>query len=100
MGHEQCNSSHSRILGLLATLPGIWRALQCIRRYHDTHNVFPHLVNCGKYTATIVFYMTLSIWRIDRSRHNEGVFIFFAVINSIYTSECLGVLPIRSSCES
>lgn len=27
-----CSSSASRWLGFLSTLPGIWRALQCIRR--------------------------------------------------------------------
>ena len=82
----QCNSSHSRWLGFLACLPGIWRALQCLRRYHDTRNFFPHLVNCGKYGCTILFYMTLSIYRIEETTANRGLFIAFATINSIYCS--------------
>ncbi|KAL6704502.1 Xenotropic and polytropic retrovirus receptor 1 [Coniothyrium glycines] len=81
-----CNSSHSRILGVLTTLPGIWRALQCIRRYGDTGNKFPHLLNCGKYMATILFYASLSIYRIDQRYSTKAVFILFATINSIYTS--------------
>jgi hypothetical protein len=81
-----CNSSHSRLLGFLSTLPGIWRALQCIRRFYDTRNVFPHLVNCGKYCFTILAGMSLSLWRIDRSTELMAVFIVFATVNSIYCS--------------
>lgn len=36
--------------------------------------------------ATIIFYMTLSIYRIEKNTANRAVFITFAVINSIYTS--------------
>ncbi|KAF2492259.1 EXS-domain-containing protein [Lophium mytilinum] len=82
----QCNSTHSRLLGFFAALPGVWRALQCIRRYYDTRNIFPHLVNCGKYIATILFYVTLSIYRIGKTPHHRAAFIVFATINAIYCS--------------
>ncbi|MCJ1394113.1 hypothetical protein MMC18_006991 [Xylographa bjoerkii] len=82
----QCNSTNSRLLGFFSTLPGIWRALQCLRRYSDTRNAFPHLVNCGKYLFTILYYMTLSIYRIDTSVSTKAVFILCATINSVYTS--------------
>ncbi|KAI0106440.1 EXS family-domain-containing protein [Nemania sp. FL0031] len=81
-----CNSSHSRLLGFFATLPAIWRALQCVRRYHDTKNVFPHLVNCGKYIMTILSYVTLSLYRIENTHSNLALFITFSVVNGIYTS--------------
>ena len=80
----QCNSTHSRLLGFFSTVPGIWRALQCLRRYYDTRNAFPHLVNCGKYTFTILFYMSLSLYRIDRDDSLKAMFITFATINSTY----------------
>jgi hypothetical protein len=73
-------------MGFLSALPGVWRALQCIRRYWDTGNKFPHLLNCGKYFATIIFYATLSIYRIDKSPSHRAVFITFAIVNAIYTS--------------
>lgn len=79
-----CNSSHSRLLGFFSTLPGIWRALQCIRRYYDTRNIFPHLVNCGKYTCTILYYMCLSLWRINKTTELKSLFIVWATINAIY----------------
>lgn len=80
----QCNSSHSRVLGFLTALPPIWRFLQCLRRYRDTHNIFPHLVNCGKYTMSIMAAVTLSIYRITRTDGNLGLFITFSLINAVY----------------
>lgn len=79
-----CNSSSSRLLGFLTTLPAIWRALQCMRRYYDTRNVFPHLVNCGKYSFTILYYATLSIYRINQTTENLALFIVFAAVNAVY----------------
>lgn len=80
----QCNSSHSRVLGFFSTLPGIWRFLQCLRRYWDTRHPFPHLVNAGKYSATILMYTMLSLWRIDDAAKYQALFIVFAIVNSLY----------------
>lgn len=82
---DQCNSSHSPLMGFLATLPPIWRALQCIRRYKDTKNVFPHLVNCGKYGITIMSGVALSLYRINGTKGNLASFVTFSIMNSIYT---------------
>lgn len=81
-----CNSSNSRLLGFLTTLPGIWRAFQCIRRYKDTRQVFPHLVNCAKYGFTILQYMTLSLYRLDQNNKMRALFITMATVNGIYCS--------------
>lgn len=66
-------------------MPGIWRALQCLRRYRDMKDRH-HLFNCGKYICTILYYMTLSLYRIDKTAQLRDVFIVFATINSIYCS--------------
>jgi xenotropic and polytropic retrovirus receptor 1 len=79
-----CTSSHSRLLGFFSTLPPIWRFFQCIRRYADTRRAFPHLVNAGKYSATILMYMTLSLWRIDSFTVYKALFIVFATANTLY----------------
>jgi xenotropic and polytropic retrovirus receptor 1 len=50
----QCNSGHSRLLGFFSALPGVWRAAQCLRRYGDTRNWYPHIANMGKYGFTYV----------------------------------------------
>ncbi|PGG95975.1 hypothetical protein GX51_08041 [Blastomyces parvus] len=81
-----CNSSHSRVMGFLSTVPSIWRSFQCIRRYLDTRNVFPHIVNLGKYSFSILYYMTLSLYRIHRADQLRAIFITCACINAIYTS--------------
>ncbi len=96
----QCNSSRSRLLGFFSTLPGILRGLQCIRRYHDTKNVFPHLVNCGKYTFTVLFYMSLSMYRLDRTQQLKAFFIFCASMNAIYCCKYLTSIPPRATADS
>ncbi|KAH8656589.1 SPX domain-containing protein [Tricladium varicosporioides] len=82
----QCNSTHSRLLGFFSALPAIWRLFQCLRRYYDTRNIFPHLVNGGKYCASIVYYVTLSLYRIDQTNSKLAIFITFAAINAVYVS--------------
>lgn len=84
---DQCNSSHSRVMGFLTALPPIWRFLQCIRRYKDTRNAFPHLANAGKYTMTILAALTLSLYRINGTNSNMALFISFSLINSFYACE-------------
>ncbi|KAJ9617196.1 Xenotropic and polytropic retrovirus receptor 1 [Cladophialophora chaetospira] len=81
-----CNSSHSRLLGFFAALPAVWRALQCLRRYYDSRNWFPHLANCLKYFGNIAYYMTLSIYRIDMSHQTWAIFVTFALVNGVYCS--------------
>ncbi|KAI9765518.1 MAG: hypothetical protein M1840_007344 [Geoglossum simile] len=81
-----CNSSNSRLLGFFSTIPGIWRGMQCIRRYYDTRNVFPHLINGGKYTFTILYYVTLSLYRIHKSPQLKALFIACASVNAVYCS--------------
>lgn len=94
----QCNSSHSRLLGFFTALPPIWRFFQCIRRYKDTRNVFPHLVNCGKYSMSITAAVTLSVYRISGTRANLALFITFSVLNAIYCckSHCMLQFPSSS----
>ncbi|KAK5951119.1 Xenotropic and polytropic retrovirus receptor 1 [Knufia fluminis] len=86
----QCNSSHSMLLGFFTTLPAIWRFAQCVRRYKDSGNWFPHLANCAKYTGNILYYMTLSLYRLhihtESARAYKIVFIVFAALNALYCS--------------
>jgi hypothetical protein len=82
----QCNSNHSRLLGFFSTLPPIWRAFQCLRRYYDSRNWFPHLANCAKYLCNILYVMTLSLYRVDKTSELRAVFICFALINAMYCS--------------
>ncbi|KAI5966543.1 SYG1 [Candida pseudojiufengensis] len=83
---NKCTSSRSHLMGFFSALPSVWRLLQCIRRYMDTGDWFPHLANMLKYSVSTVYYMTLSLYRIDGVVRNKVAFIVFAFINSIYCS--------------
>lgn len=41
----QCNSIYIRMF--VAMLPAYFRFAQCLRRYRDSKEAFPHLVNAG-----------------------------------------------------
>lgn len=83
---QRCTSSHSRSLGFLNCLPGIWRFMQCWRRYGDTLDWFPHLLNAGKYTFNILYNMSLSLARISPdSTGLKALFIVCALINGVYS---------------
>lgn len=82
----KCGSSQSRLLGFLQCLPSIWRFLQCFRRWADTGDWFPHLANMGKYTVSTLYYISLSLYRIERVAHYKALLIFWASFNSIFSS--------------
>lgn len=86
----QCNSNHSMLLGFFTCLPAIWRFLQCVRRYHDSGNWFPHLANCAKYGGNILYYMSLSLYRLHVGSADAWkyriIMIVFACLNGLYCS--------------
>ena len=77
---------HSRLFGFFTALPGLWRMFQCFRRYYDTRSAFPHLVNAGKYTMTVLSYMSMSLFRLHRTTEHLAVFCVFSVLNAVYCS--------------
>ncbi|GME98197.1 unnamed protein product [[Candida] boidinii] len=81
-----CASSRSRLMGFLATLPSIWRLLQCFRRYGDTGDWFPHLANLVKYGVSTLYYMSLSLYRIDTIIKYRALLITFGTLNSVLSA--------------
>ncbi|OWB57193.1 hypothetical protein B5S28_g3123 [[Candida] boidinii] len=81
-----CASSKSRLMGFLATLPSIWRLLQCFRRYGDTGDWFPHLANLVKYGVSTLYYMSLSLYRIDTIIKYRALLITFGTLNSVLSA--------------
>merc|ERR1711974_415221 len=57
---------------ILSALPAWFRFAQCLRRYKDTREAFPHLVNAGKYSTTL-FVTVFSFM--------NSYFAFYAVDN-------------------
>eukprot|EP01126_Amoeba_proteus_P061637 TRINITY_DN8298_c0_g1_i4.p1 TRINITY_DN8298_c0_g1~~TRINITY_DN8298_c0_g1_i4.p1 ORF type:complete len:618 (-),score=98.59 TRINITY_DN8298_c0_g1_i4:410-2263(-) len=52
-GQAQCKTSHPWIIPVLATLPALWRFLQCLRRYHDSRD-YLQIFNAGKYSTSFL----------------------------------------------
>lgn len=82
-----CGSKHSKSMGVLSCLPNFWRAMQCLRRFADSGDWFPHLVNAGKYLMGIGYYVTLCAYRLSHHSASKRIpFILFGTIYSLYTS--------------
>ena len=64
-----CDGMLYGIRPVVACLPAWFRFAQCLRRYKDTRQAFPHLVNAGKYSTAffVVAFSTLG----------KNVFFFF-----------------------
>ncbi|KAH3757218.1 xenotropic and polytropic retrovirus receptor 1 [Pelomyxa schiedti] len=56
-GGTKCDSASKITRPLFASLPALWRLLQCLRLFHDTRTK-RHLANAGKYFTSIVVSMT------------------------------------------
>lgn len=59
---NRCVDKNWMFRPFVACLPAWFRFMQCLRRYRDTKEAFPHLVNAGKYSTTflVVLFSTLN----------------------------------------
>lgn len=57
----QCMETNFTYRPIVNCLPAWFRFAQCLRRYRDSREAFPHLVNAGKYSTTflVVIFATL-----------------------------------------
>lgn len=88
----QCMSGSLVIRPIVNCLPAWFRFAQCLRRYRDSKEAFPHLVNAGKYSTTflVVIATTLKHYHEpEYSNHWESpwlwLWIVSCVINSVYS---------------
>lgn len=95
-----CGPMKSYWLGMIACIPPLWRSAQCLRRFLDTGEWFPHFANLAKYMITTSYFGLLCLYRIKTFRDAVSVststslvsgilppiFISVALINSIYSS--------------
>lgn len=72
-----CDGTLYGIRPFVACLPAWFRFAQCLRRYKDTRQAFPHLVNAGKYSTAffVVVFSTLGKNSLIQKLafHREGV---------------------------
>uniref|UniRef100_A0A8D8ZHH5 Xenotropic and polytropic retrovirus receptor 1 homolog n=1 Tax=Cacopsylla melanoneura TaxID=428564 RepID=A0A8D8ZHH5_9HEMI len=75
---------------IVACLPAWFRFAQCLRRYSDTKERFPHLANAAKY-ATTFFVVLFSFLNLELSRRGSPSNVFFylwilaSLISSLYS---------------
>ncbi|KAJ2941525.1 hypothetical protein O0L34_g14569 [Tuta absoluta] len=73
-------------------VPAWTRFWQCIRRYRDSKEAFPHLVNAGKYSTTffVVIFATCRVYfkgRYADGYDNPFLYLWFGcqLVSSLYT---------------
>ena len=84
-----CSNSGWWLVAIVKCLPAWFRFAQCLRRYRDTKEAFPHLVNAGKYSTTflVVTFATLSSVYSTKDAWSPFFYCYIisAVGSSIYT---------------
>ncbi|KAG8844617.1 hypothetical protein FRB96_002986 [Tulasnella sp. 330] len=84
----QCSLTNNWIAGILITsMPSFIRLIQCIKRYADSHN-YIHLINCGKYSSSILQLATrLASYDLDSFRHLFfNLYIFMGSLDGLVSS--------------
>ncbi|GLH09035.1 hypothetical protein R5R35_012540 [Gryllus longicercus] len=84
-----CMSYSWLLRPLVGCLPAWWRFAQCLRRYRDTKEAFPHLANAGKY-ATTFFVIIFSTLHTENEKKylstSDNPFFYLWVFSSILSS--------------
>ena len=59
---------------IVAVLPAWWRFAQCLRRYYDTKEANPHLINAGKYSTSffVAVFSAVASAVISEGREEGG----------------------------
>nr|CAD7464561.1 unnamed protein product [Timema tahoe] len=88
---SQCSSKSYIVRPIVNCLPAWFRFAQCLRRYRDSKEAFPHLANAGKYSTTfaVVIFSTLRAMNADKyeSKYDNPYFylwILAAVVSTLY----------------
>ncbi|KAJ8981456.1 hypothetical protein NQ317_000132 [Molorchus minor] len=86
---HKCMERDFIIRPIVNCIPAWLRFAQCLRRYYDTKEAFPHLVNAGKYSTTflVVIFATLkSIYKDDYPTSTDNPYVFLWIVAQIVSS--------------
>jgi hypothetical protein len=87
--NEQCSDKSWWVVALVSCLPAWFRFAQCLRRYKDTKEGFPHLLNAGKYSTTFisVLFATLNAAYSDGKTYTPFFYLYViaSAASSCYT---------------
>ncbi|CAG9835977.1 unnamed protein product [Diabrotica balteata] len=85
----QCMERNFTIRPIVNCIPAWLRFAQCLRRYYDSKDAFPHLVNAGKYSTTflVVIFGTLkSIYKDDYATPSDNPYMFLWIASQVLSS--------------
>ncbi|XP_067635198.1 solute carrier family 53 member 1-like [Eurosta solidaginis] len=88
-----CVGRNKILFPLVLILPAWFRFAQCLRRYRDTRQVFPFIVNAGKYSMS--FLVSLFGFLMASTRYSYEYFFdnpfawFFIISNVIQSVYCI-----------
>jgi len=77
-----CTEGTDWVRPILVSLPAFFRFAQCLRRYRDTRAKFPHLVNAGKYSTTL---LTNFISYLHKSLEIQAFFFVWCCSKTVST---------------
>lgn len=80
-----CDGTLYGIRPFVACLPAWFRFAQCLRRYKDTRQAFPHLVNAGKYSTAFFVVVFSTLAKSDSVQRDR---FFLAWIIAAFISTC------------
>ncbi|KFH65109.1 hypothetical protein MVEG_08590 [Podila verticillata NRRL 6337] len=80
-----CTTSQMWLTPFVTALPPWFRFMQCLRRFKDTSEWFPHLVNAGKYASTLITLFVYFAFRHYGGNALKAAYIVVATFSSSYT---------------
>ncbi|XP_027213471.1 solute carrier family 53 member 1 isoform X1 [Penaeus vannamei] len=85
-----CIDKTTVVRSIVACLPAWWRFAQCLRRYRDTREMFPHLVNAFKYSTTFFVVTFTSLTHVYRDQYLDSINnpFFYMLVGSMVFSSC------------
>lgn len=70
---------------VLQMLPGLWRSLQCLRRFHDSKMAFPHLANLAKYCCSLLVILMVCLMKATQAAPFWYILIVARLVSSIFS---------------
>ncbi|KAL3275928.1 hypothetical protein HHI36_020663 [Cryptolaemus montrouzieri] len=86
---NSCVENHMILRPIMACLPAWFRFAQCLRRYRDTKEAFPHLANAAKYSTSffvVIFSALNTVYSRDDLVENPFFYLWIgaSIISSCY----------------
>ncbi|XP_043496961.1 xenotropic and polytropic retrovirus receptor 1 [Polistes fuscatus] len=89
---KQCTSESLIIRPIVNCLPAWFRFAQCLRRYRDSKEAFPHLANAGKYSTTFLVVIANTLYNYHRDEYANQwenpwlwSWVTSCIVNSVYS---------------